>query len=459
MRSFKSSWFWQHPDLADYQSQKAVAIIKQSEAALPATLTGPPQPPMLGNNHLPHLWASYYGPRLAVAKGGWQQTFPAFFPGHTIPGSGAGQNTREIGCLAIQRWENLLKLQGGFPTIGPGIKIVRPKHNLKQLEQISDWPWLHVSQPQLHVLRPARCGYSTTPTEINQLKSWLGNRLSALILQGKVRETLSLIRRTWSSGTLDPLWAPETILAARQLINWVISDAGDFLATIFEIESVLAHVQYSWPLNISGYGIYQDCWLEVGRLPITDIKCAELAVTKRVLHELVNIRTKGFAAIVVNELGCDTDGTHRIISSWLWNLLTYLRETSPSLDLAAIQNSVGSFVAEHRPDMGEIVVREALRILAEILANPDLRRALEHQVWPHVGDFYPVTHLPVLLLPEYSCGAVIKGPYDEGVADYRVCPTIYSLLARDTTLVLPARGPYHLTDRAPLPWFQVLEKR
>jgi len=120
---------------------------------------------------------------------------------------------------------------------------------------------------------------------------------------------------------------------------------------------------------------------------------------------------------------------------------------------------VSRFVAEHAKAMGSLVVREALLSLSRILVDTEMNAVLHDSVLPHVSQYYPVTHLPVLLLPEYLCGAVIKGPYDEGLGSFRVDPTVYETLAQDRSYTLPARGPYHLTDRALLPWFTILEGR
>lgn len=259
------------------------------------------------------------------------------------------------------------------------------------------------------------------------------------------------------------MYAPETIHAAHYIVNEIKDNFQgtqcDWLAFSFELEAVLGCLEHSWSLNITSYGEYKGCWVEVGRLPISQIQCTELVVVKRILAELVNIRTKGFAPIIVNEFGSDTDGTHRIVATWTWNLLRSIGDRECIIGDPQFHEAVKQFILRHENDMGPVVVRESLRALAEILTDPDMRVILASEVLPYVGRYYPVTHLPVLLLPEYSCGAVIKGPYDEGVASYRVDPSIYEYLSRDHSCVLPARGPYHLTDRALLPWFGILELR
>ncbi|MBI2443908.1 MAG: hypothetical protein HYV42_01535 [Candidatus Magasanikbacteria bacterium] len=459
---FASSAKWQHPNVLSYEQQKDITIIRQiAEELLSYEITSavPNQPRRILGNHLTEeLWGCYYAPRLSAAKQGDSRLFPAFFPGHTVPGPGANVNTRIVGTLAYARFEKLLKLGGGFPNIGPFEKDDVIEHATVDADQIGEWPWRYVEQPKLRIIHPARFNGEVAKGDMVRLKRWIEEYIRQCLEAGRMREALTLIRRSWSPHTKEPTWAPETIEAGKILFQWAMA-SDSLLACAFEIESILSHIQYSWPMNISGYGEYNGSWVEVGRLPITAIRCTELAVTKRVLHELANVRTKGFAPIIVNEYGCDTDGTHRLVGSWTWNLLGVLVGVGVDLMSEEVQHRVGAFIKEHRTEMGEIVVHEVLRSLAEILHDQQTEQELKRSVLPYVVGYYPITHLPVLLLPEYSCGAVIKGPYDDGVASYRVDPTVYEEMARDSSLTLPARGPYHLTDRALLPWFQILERR
>lgn len=460
-RKFTSRAKWQDPDVLSYEQQKGLRVIRQVPKWLLSykiTSGVPSQPRILGNCSMEKLWSYYYGPRLSAAKQGDLRSFIAFFPGHTVPGSGANSSTRVVGTLALTRFENLLQLGGGFPKIGPFQKEGADQYTLADEDQVDEWPWRYVEQPKLRMIHPAHINGEVGEDTVTQLKRWIEEQVRLHLETGRVREALSLIRRCWSPHTREPIWAPETIEAGGTLFRWAMA-SNSLLTCAFEIESIISHIQYSWPLNISGYGEYKGSWVEVGRLPITAIRCTELAVTKRILHELVNLRTKGFAPIIVNEYGCDTDGTHRLVGTWTWNLLGVLVGVGVDLASEEVQRRVSIFIRENRTEMGEIVVHEVLRSLVEMLRDQQAKQELEREVLPHVGQYYPITHLPVLLLAEYSCGAVIKGPYDDGVASYRVDPTVYERMAQDSSLTLPARGPYHLTDRAPLPWFQILERR
>ncbi|MBT9169486.1 MAG: hypothetical protein DDT19_02846 [Syntrophomonadaceae bacterium] len=461
---FHSQFGFRDPNVKAYEAQKELRVISPTAELL---YRGAPSMPsmLLGNGALETLWKEYYSLRLVAAAHGTRKQYITRFPGHTVPGSGAGANTRYTGSLALERFEHLLSLAGGFPPIGPfADRCATPKHTIEDAPLV-DWPWDRVEQPRLKILVPTRMEATATQEEKYELLSWLQRGIESLVGPEVVPvcELFALISSAWSPYTRSRVYAPETIRAARHILNEVKANTKkewcDWLAFAFELETCLSCIEYSWPLNVTSYGVYKGCWVEVGRLPIAKIQSTELVVVKRVLAELVNIRTKGFAPIIVNELGCDTDGTHRLVASWLWNLIQELDARALVADHPELVYPVKRFIEVHARDMGPAVVREVLRSLAEILANAEMRDVLATEVLPYVTRYYPITHLPVLLLPEYSCGAVIKGPYDEGTASYRVDPTVYEYLARDPSCVLPARGPYHLTDRALLPWFEVLELR
>lgn len=462
---FYSQFGFHDPDAKAYEAQKKLRVITIASENLYMGI--PSLPPMLlGNGALKSLWAEYYGLRLAAAVHGIRKPYLTRFPGHIVPGSGAGANSRYTGSLAIERFEHLLLLGGGLPPLGPfADRYAKLEHCITESSQL-DWPWRdRITPPRLKILTPHKSEQISTQEQRRELLYWLREEVERLVFQGAppMREILSLVRNAWSPYTKPCVWAPETIRSARHLVEEIRAnvrrDWCDWLALAFELEACMSCIEYSWPLNVTSYGEYNGCWIEVGRLSISKIQSTELVVVRRVLAELVNIRTKGFAPIIVNELGCDTDGTHRLVATWTWNLLHFVGEVKYDVTGEQLVKSVIQFLEIYGRDMGQAVVHESLRSLGEILTNQEMRRVFDEEVLPYVKRYYPVTHLPVLLLPEYSCGAVIKGPYDEGVASYRVDPMVYERIARDRSCVLPARGPYHLTDRALLPWFEVLELR
>lgn len=465
---FNSALRFRCPNACSYEKQKSLQVIRLESEVLSSLDFMRPWPAkptaLLGNSNVRIIWDELFAPRLAAAAQGWRGKYVSHFPGHTVPGEGASNSVRYTGALFIEKLEHLLGLAGGFSSIRQ-FQSSEPKFEVESLSLV-DWLWTQVAQPRLRLLKPVVIQKKATKSEISQLLDWAGDMVWQFVKQDGVpiRELLSFVRKLWSSHTKPPVYSPETLQAAREVINHFKYNSrreGDrnWLALACELEACLSYFEYSWPLNVSGYGVFNGSWLEVGRLPLTDIQCVELVVTRRVLQELVNIRTKGFAPIVVNEYGCDTDGTHRITATWVWNLLQSLGGVDINLGRSEFQAEVAGFITEHGDLMGPLMVRESLLALSNILADEQMCSVLRDSVLPYVSQYYPVTHLPVLLLPEYLCGAVIKGPYDEGIAGYRVDPSVYEFLSQDRSCTLPARGPYHLTDRALLPWFEVLERR
>lgn len=461
---FKSQFGFNDPDIKAYEVQKDLRVISSAGQQFYAGI--PTFPSMLlGNGMLKELWQEHYGVRLAAAISGIRKPYVSRFPGHTLPGLGGGASTRYGGSLAVERFEHMLLLSGALPKIGTMTGAERPSYEIKPVSSQQWWWSKPLPHPQLKIIFPAVDERSASEKERHDLMVWLRQEAERMIFQDKpqARELLSLIRSAWSSHTRPCVWAPETLKAAAGVIEEVRFNTRrewcDWLAFGFELEACLSSIEYSWPLNITSFGEYQGSWIEVGRLPISRIQCTEQAVTERVLAELINLRIKGFAPVIVNELGCDTDGTHRLVSAWMWNLLSFTGRTRPILESAEFCLDIQRFLEVHGQDMGDAVIHEVLRCLGEILSKSATWEVFYTQVFDYVPRYYPITHLPVLLLSEYSCGAVLKGPYDEGQGSYRVDPSIYEQISRDRSCVLPARGPYHLTDRALLPWFEILELR
>ncbi len=440
---FRSDRAFRDPDVAGYEMQKKVKVIHSASEPLeelPSSLS--------------KSWSHYYNPRLVLASKGRRGTHLTRFPGHTIPGAGAGENVRYTGSLAIERFEHLLELSGGLPVDGQG----SPSHRIEPLPIIG-WPWIGIEQPCLRVLHPVRNEHCATEVERLEFMAGLWVQADLMHRHGKFGDLLALVHRAWSTHTKAPTLDAYLWQIVEDQFKPRAHEKTDVLTLAFELEAITSHVEYSRELDLMGSGEYGGNWLEVGVLPLGKIHGTELAVTKRVLAELVSVRTHGFAPIVVNEFGCDTDGTHRLIASWLWNLIQSINENDWNPHNPQLCGQVAQFVKCSSREMGLSVVRESLRSLAEILVDAEMRRVLETEVLPFVGQYLPITELPVVLLPEYSAGTVLKGPYDEGTASYRVDPTVYEQLAQDHSLVLPARGPYHLTDRALLPWFDILKRK
>ncbi len=460
--TFTSKIPYIEPNVAAYEAQKHLVHIDMRSTELHGHPSLPPLPAGLhGNGTLHERWNSFYALRLLAAAQGDRLAYTSLFPGHTVPGPN-GTGTVYRGALAVERFEKMLELHcmnfWGDP---------RPEHRRHPLEP-SLWFWQNIPQPELTLLEPFRSETALTVKQRNSVMEALRAAIAAGVNGNgvpSIRKMFAKIRRAWNPFGEAHVWQCETLEAARELLERFRSlGSVDWMSLAFELEACLFHIEASARLDIQAYGTYRGTWLEVGRLSLAHIKATELVQTGRVLTELVSIRTRGFAPVIVNEFGCDTDGSHRLTATWLWNLLHAWTEWCKNdgdgmppdrtwnLDIdyhhdRRFVECVSRFLESHQHAMGPLMVREALRCLQEMVMDVGMRQVLCEEVVRKI-DTKPIEHLPVLLLPEHFAGTVLKGPYDAGEGIYRVDPTVYEVLAREPSYTLPARGRYHLTDRA-----------
>jgi hypothetical protein len=227
----------------------------------------------------------------------------------------------------------------------------------------------------------------------------------------------------------------------------------DWLALLLEVHDVVRRLEAHAALGIErlGIGTFNGVWCEVGLMELAAIKATELVQTERAIQELAAIYTRGFAPVVINEWGCNTDGSHRQVATWIWNALCAHKKRSPTDAAEAVMN----YVDRRCADMGELLAYEVERVFREAWGIPDLRKIIEDAYWiAHARR--TVEHLPVTLVPEWSAATVVKSLYDDEERSVCVCPSVYAALAHNHRLTLPARGPYHRTDSFLLPWIQVV---
>jgi hypothetical protein len=205
-------------------------------------------------------------------------------------------------------------------------------------------------------------------------------------------------------------------------------------------------------------GWYSNTWLDVGFMPLSQIRATELCVPERLIQELLNLPARGFAPVVVNEFDSVADGNHRVTSSWIWNILKHAIHTEWSLDNDEFQVAVKDYVNGHREALGQVSLYESLKQLARFLADSNIRHQLSYTLKPMMRRTRAIRKLPVVMLPEYAMGTVEKGSYDQSGVLLRVPPSLYSELALSSDLVLPARASYHFTDAVPMPWFEVVKR-
>ncbi len=435
---FHSPLPYRRADMSAYCRQKGVTLIEHpsvdcsalgsSDSAVPRGID-------------PFAWAHFWWPRLhAAALGDLGALCATRFPGEILPGPGGHGATCVTERLAYGRYQSFRSDQRLLPSV--------PAFARRKVGAIADWPWGEIREPQLEevVFNLDPSNATDKPFDVDGITC--------------DPEGIRVISRLWCPGK-EHLWSrqEETIERFLSLLPEPVRPA----VLAFEVEECLAHAYEAREWNGHGHGMCNGVWLEVGLAAIEKIRPTELAVTARIAAELITLTESGFAPIVVNEWGCDTDGTHRLMAAWIFNLC---RDLDPSvlanLDVGCrlvhvkerlrlwLDARIAPFVRP-RP----LIVREALRFLAEAIRDPDLLATLI-EVVRRAKHAPPVARLPVTFLREASWGTVVKGPYDSGEAIIRVDPRIYAELADHPHLVLPPRGPYHMTDELEMLWFDVL---
>lgn len=422
------------PNAELYGKLKGVTpIVTQACDALPplAHRRVPPILLQMVGPSMARAWMTYTFARLQAAALNHQGTFalPAAFPGRFLP-AGAVQAREPInrGCLQIHWARHALEM--GQPSEAAG--ALPRRMNGSGLEILS------------------------FPEKVER-GAWEERRL-----REQTRETAHARDLGPAFTWTDRLWSPrqtlpplrrDLVLFGRELLNDFRGLEQDSLALLLEVHDVVRRLEAHEALRIEriGIGVERGVWCEVGLIPLATIKATELVQTDRAIQELLTLYTRGFAPIVVNEWGCNTDGSHRQVAAWLWNALC----DSKSRRREDLVVAVDQFIAVHRAQMGTLLVHEVERVFREGWMDQTLHLIIEAALREARTD-RSIERLPVILVPEWSAATVIKGLYDDQGHSLRVCPSVYGLMAEQRQIVLPARGPYHRTDAFLLPWFEVV---
>jgi hypothetical protein len=418
---FQSTRSFYPADGAVYAALKHLQILHlENDALHPLTSVAAPF------NLSPERWASYDGPRLLAAARGERGTlFASPFPGHTLPGPGANTST-------VRRHSLMIDWHAHLSTLTP---LPCPTDHHWSTEGLGD------SIERIHLeSSPSPKALMTPLKEGAFLAHWHGRSF---------RNIARLIQHAWDAHDhTEP--SDDLVTKLGALIDHVRTHVEDPLAFLFEAYDLLRRAEASNDLGIEliGMGIYEGNWLDVGLLPLEAIHPTELVVTMRIVMELEALTTRGFAPIVVNEFGCNTDGSHRQTACAFWNACACASRMKDTFQ-TRIEHGLRSL-----PSLKPLIARELRRLAQEIDRDPELSARVAEATKGAQMD-RRLTHVPVMLVPEYSAGTVVKGPYDRGEASLRVCPQLYKTMAEDGRLTLPARGPYHGTDRALAPWFHM----
>ncbi|MBU6450680.1 MAG: hypothetical protein KGS72_02800 [Cyanobacteria bacterium REEB67] len=424
---------------------------------------------------------------------------PTYFPGAVIPSAG-GAHCKEFerGNLLFDQFQHLLSFDSemltrisAYPSrlmAGQTVLADPPLSRLfcQEANWAEPWLWQYIEAPKLYFVHQApaeagpelqdRLAAEKCATALGALHSACENLLTRSVEAKYSDATLTalfaLISNAWfspSSGIAPVSWDSSALAEARLMLERQIDqekavNAENLLPFLFELEAIVSHVSLGERRESFASGVFAGNFIDVSLAPLTSIKATEFCVRERLFDEVINLSSRGFAPVVINEYGLVADGNHRLTAAYVWNILKYAQDLEWSLDSIEFQKRIAAFPAaveagllNNGTTVSPVSIHQALGHLASFLCRPDWRARLTTYTRPLLKRHDFIHELPVVLLPEYLSGAVVKSLYDEGKKVERACPSIYQAMSLNEHLVLPPRASYHFTDAALLPWFTVLK--
>jgi hypothetical protein len=482
------------PQLQAYKQQKKIHVVSSSKN-ISLTNFGH----KFQNEHCPQEKIAFFTrARINAAlqyystlvKNPAQDKLPAYFPGHTIPSPG-GLHCQEIyrGNLLLTQFRHLLsydeqtrrRLSGANP-------LKTPAFTLSPVEA-SAWAWQTVEQPELVFIKQNSSASQEKPDdkEVETILAIIEKQLATDYARLKANHFNDLQAMAQFLSTIQDFWfhspnkhSPGTygskaLGLAQSLLRKEATGINkkNLAAFAFELEALTSFQSISEKhifreAKHLASGLFAGNFMEVFNLPLENFQATELVLSDRLLDEIINSFSRGFAPIIVNEYGLVADGNHRITTTWLFNLLKFCQSENWCLEDASFQNRIALFFKEcasarskllpFKKALWPVTTHEILKHLQIFLSNPEYRSRLKSYIAPLISRHGYITELPAVLLPEYLGQAVVKESYDAGLKIERACPSLYQAMAQNKHYVLPPRASYHFTDAALLPWFPVAKK-
>lgn len=459
---------FQDPDLSTYSKQKSLQLVSETNDDL-SCLDGfnwldAPVGASDVPRYLSRIWDNFFSRRVCASldcDAGYARVL-SLFPGNTVLSVYSENKFRYRGSLAFEQFLLLFDYSNGSPIEG----FDRIGTRKRAVDETPFWPWEEIAQPKLQFVTadyeldfdPVVKG--NTIAKQRFLSDLYDNAYAAINSEDRVEHTcLTLVHKAWSD-TPPPVYSKFAINVVSRLIEQAKPrlNKQNLLPFLFELEMFASYETYVSRISPVASGWYSNTWLDVGFMPLTQIRATELCVRERLVQELFNLPSRGFAPVVVNEFDSVADGNHRVTASWIWNILKNAMHTEWALDNVQFQSQVKAYVDAHREALGQVSLYESLKQLASLLSDDQIRNRLNHVLKPTMKRTRAIRKLPVIMLPEYSMGTVEKGSYDQSGILMRVPPSLYSELALSNDLVLPPRASYHFTDAVPMPWFEVVKQ-
>jgi len=469
------------PSLTAYQAQKKIQVVSTSQLNFGNEISqNQKQQNLADETQASDL---FYQLRLkaALAAGSDQiagSEVPSYFPGPVIPGPG-GPHCHEVnrGNLLFDQFQNLVafdsKTISRLERMGAGTpQSVDTVLFISAAEVKEPWAWTGISAPALSFLHQtvvldeseeAKLDADRAVAALLSLKKHVQALYKKALLQNfapaDTAEMLLSIGTAWHHSIIFD--APQDAEPLAQAIAYLqnnqerIND-GNLLYLLFELEALISYKTMSAGLQTFAAGVFAGNFVQVALYPLARLGATEFCVRERLFDEVINLVGRGFAPVVINEMGLVADGNHRVTASWIWNILKHTADKNLdwSLDCPEFQKAISEYFEQSKESA--VSRHEALSHLAHFLSRPEYRSKLNTYIRPLLAEYDYIKELPVVFLPEYLSQAVVKSHYDEGTKVERACPSVYETLAKNDRLVLPPRASYHFTDSALLPWFTVL---
>jgi hypothetical protein len=451
------------PSVADYESEKHIRVVvprvQLSLSQLPQILISRECRKQLQESSImDRRWQCFFSRRIRAAMAGTSTRIASLFPGHTVPSSPASSTplTRYRGSLIFHQFLDLLGFDGGRPLASQFVSRAEPSAaSLSPVRKEEFWPWRTLRRSALSFVQLVEEQDECEPNEIIGL---LQRQTLAMLRFERVplNELLHQIHYAWA-GFGGPNFSQLALKIGDEILSQArLGGTDSLLPLLFEIEGFASYCAFSESINPYASGLYGNNWIEVGTVSLSQCRASELCEQNRLLDEIVSLTERGFAPIIVNELGCVVDGNHRLTAAWIWNLLKYCADSNWDLDDDQFQTLVSRFFKSSKK-ISPVTRHQMLTHLAAYLSNAVFKRRLEKHIRPLVQHYAPIQGLPALLLPEYLSCPVIKETYDEGRGRVRVPPGVFQLMSQAPHSVLAPRAVYHFTDCALLPWFSILK--
>lgn len=455
-----------YPDILAYEAKKGVQVIENGKLgkAPPSRLNGPAR----FTGELKDCWDQYHAPLIEYASRVETAPVSRIFPGVNIPGPRG--SVTEIGTTALQVFLHslsmkqrvvnplLIKLSGNTYYYEGN----RPPVVTEPVPPPEFWPW---SVAPSEVEKIQLMDYSED-VRVDSLQLFLAGKLYGLFSRyctedkrtlrlGLVEKMLSLIhvvQNPFAPLTISPELVNDAEVLLMQLLSFgpIVSP----IPLLFQVESELMYLDsISKRKGLSAFGYFEGSWVAISKVPLNYLFETEMIGVERTVAEISTIINEGaWAPIVIDEHLNNTDGSHRAIAAWVWNLSHRLAQLGlEKLDLSSTSIKVVVFNYFAEMQAQPLVRRETLKVLGHILADPKYVET-KHVLFETVKKREEIREVYVILLPERQACCVLKVPFDEeGIVIGLPSPFIYQELRKRGNCAIGERGPYHRTDRNLLP--------